>query len=343
MTDFEKIWNFKNLYRAHCKARRGKRTTREVIEFEMNLAENLTSLSDSLKNGTYRLSGYYTFKVYDPKVRNIHALHYRDRVVQHCICDEVLAPVLDKKMIYDNAACRIGKGTHFAMHRLVWFMTDFYKKNGSDGWFLKCDFRKFFDHIDHAVLKEKLKNVFADKEFFSLLDRIIDSYEVEPGAGLPLGNQTSQWFAIFYLDGFDRWIKEILRVKYYSRYMDDCILLHADIEYLKHCFSSLTAYATEKLRLSFNEKTEIFPIRNGVNYLGWHFYLSDTGKVIRKVRQGTKTKYKRRLRFFEERYAKDAIELSKIKQTLTSYRAHLSFGHTYRLQKKVLNDFALIR
>ena len=343
MTDFERIWNFENLYRAHCKARRNKRTTREVIDFEMNLAENLTFLSDSLRNGTYRLSGYYTFKVYDPKVRNIHALHYRDRVVQHCICDEVLAPVLDRKLIYDNAACRVGKGTHFAMYRLVGFMTDFYKKYGNDGWFLKCDFRKFFDHIDHAVLKEKLRNVFNEEELLRLLDIVIDSYEVTSGTGLPLGNQTSQWFAIFYLDKFDRWIKEILQVKYYSRYMDDCILLHPDKEYLKVCLSSLTGYATEKLHLAFNEKTEIFPIKNGVNYLGWHFYLSNTGKVVRKLRQGTKTKYKHRLRFFEKQYAENAIELSKIKQTLASYRAHLAFGHTYKLQKKVLNDFTLVR
>lgn len=343
MTDFEKIWNFENLYRAHCKARRNKRTTREVIAFEMNLSENLTRLSDMIRDGSYRVSEYYTFQVYDPKVRSIHALHYRDRVVQHCICDEVLAPTLDRRLIYDNAACRLGKGTHFAMHRLVGFMSDFYKKNGCDGWFLKCDFRKFFDHIDHAVLKEKLRRVFSDESFLRLLYTIVDSYEKEAGVGLPLGNQTSQWFAIFYLDGFDRLVKERLHIRYYSRYMDDCVLLHEDRDYLRRCLSSLTAYATEKLHLSFNEKTEIFPVKNGVNYLGWHFYLSPSGKIVRKVRQGTKTKYKRRLADFEKRYKEGTLDLSKMKQTLLSYRAHLSFGHTYRLQRKVLDDFALVR
>lgn len=86
MTDFEKLWNFQNLYRAHTVARRNKRNTREVIEFEMDLAEILTQLSDSLRNGTYEMQGYYSFTIHDPKDRIIHALHYRDRVVQHYLC-----------------------------------------------------------------------------------------------------------------------------------------------------------------------------------------------------------------------------------------------------------------
>ena len=343
MTDYEKIYDFQNLYKAHTVARRSKRTTREVIEFEMNLGENLTALSDSLKNRTYRMQDYYSFAIYDPKYRMIHALHYRDRVVQHCLCDEVLAPILDKKLIYDNSACRIGKGTHFAIGRVSKFLHDFYKKNGANGYFLKCDIRKFFDNIDHLVLKQKLSKVIEDERVLTLLYQIIDSFEVMPGKGLPLGNQTSQWFAIFYLDGFDRFIKEKLRIKYYSRYMDDCVLIHEDKDYLKHCLDVMCDYAETELNLSFNEKTKIFPIKNGVDYLGWHFYMTDTGKVIRKVKQSTKVKYKRKLRYFQKAYAEGRTDLDEIKQVLSSYRSHLSFGHTYKLQKKVLGEFVLRR
>lgn len=341
MTDFEKIYSFRNLYKAHTIARRGKRNTREVIEFEMNLSENLTELSESLKAGTYRMSGYYSFMVHDPKDRVIHALHYRDRVVQHCVCDEVLAPMLDRKLIYDNAACRIGKGTHFALGRVSAFLHDYYNKYGADGYFLKCDIRKFFDNIDHNALKGKLRRAFDDEELFSLLCMIIDSYEVTPGKGIPLGNQTSQWFAIYYLDGFDRLIKEKLRIKYYSRYMDDCVLIHHDKDYLKQCLAEMQDYIENDLHLSLNEKTKIFPIKNGVDYLGWHFYMTESGKVIRKVKQSTKLKYKRRLRYFEEEYAKGKVGLDEIKQVLSSYQAHLSFGHTYKLREKVLGNFVL--
>ena len=343
MTDYEKLFDFQNLYKAHRKARLGKQGTREVIDFEMNLAQNLTEISDSLKNHTYEMSGYYSFMVHDPKDRIIHALHYRDRVVQHCLCDEVLAPLLDKKLIYDNAACRQMKGTHFALDRVTGFMREFYRKNGTDGYFLKCDIRKFFDNIDHDILKEKLGKVIEDAEILQLLHQIIDSYEKTPGKGLPLGNQTSQWFAIYYLDCFDRLIKEQLHIKYYSRYMDDCVLIHNDKEYLQRCRAEMEQYVNEQLHLEFNQKTQITPIKNGVDYLGFHFYLTDTGKVIRKVKQQTKYKYKRKLKTMQEKYAKGEMQFADVKQVLASYNAHLSHGHTYKLRQRALSGFVLRR
>ncbi len=342
MTDYEKIYDFQKLYKAHTAARRSKRATREVIEFEMNLGENLTALSDMLKSGTYKMQDYYSFSVYDPKFRMIHALHYRDRVVQHCLCDEVLAPTLDKKLIYDNSACRIGKGTHFAIGRVSNFLHNFYTAHGTNGYFLKCDIRKFFDNIDHGVLRKKLLSVIGDKQVLMLLYQIIESFETTPGKGLPLGNQTSQWFAIFYLDSLDRLVKERLQIKYYSRYMDDCVLIHQDKEYLKHCLKQMEKCA-EELKINFNEKTEIFPLKNGVDYLGWHIYLTESGKIIRKVKQQTKYKYKRKLKNFQYAYANDNAELKEINQVLSSYRAHLAYGHTYKLQKKILFDFTLKR
>lgn len=114
-------------------------------------------------------------------------------------------------------------------------------------------------------------------------------------------------------------------------------------DYLKHCLDVMCDYAETKLNLSFNEKTKIFPIRNGVDYLGWHLYMTDTGKVIRKVKQSTKVKCKRKLRYFQKAYAEGKADLDEIKQVLSSYRSHLSFGHTYKLQKKVLGELVLRR
>ena len=339
--EFDKIADFQSLYKAHTVARRGKRTTREVIEFEMNLSDNLIRISEELKNGTYNISGYYNFEIYDPKYRVIHALHYRDRVVQHCLCDEVLVPLIDKKLIFDNSACRIGKGTHFAIKRISYFLNSFYKQNGVEGYFLKCDIRKFFDNIDHKILKGKLLRIISDEQLLTLLFHIIDSYEVAPGKGIPLGNQTSQWFAVYYLDGFDRMIKEKLQLKYYSRYMDDGVIIHSDKDYLKHCLKELTSYLENELNLSFNEKTEIFPLKNGVNYLGWHIYLSDSGKIIRKISQQTKYKFKRNLKKMCNQYSLGEIELSDIKQVVSSYKAHLSHGHTYKLMNKCMSSFVL--
>lgn len=341
MTDYEKIWSFENLYKAHKKARLGKRNTKEVIDFEINLGKSLTNLSESIRNRAYKTSGYYEFTVYDPKVRLIHALHYQDRVVQHCICDEVLAPLLEKRLIYDNSACRRGKGTHFAVERLSLFLREYYKKYGTQGYILKCDIRKFFDSIDHEILKKKLKRIISDEDVLHLLYEIIDSYETEKGKGLPMGNQTSQWFAIFYLDSFDRLIKEKMQIKYYSRYMDDCVMLCSDKKQLKENLNELEKYVKQELLLEFNSKTQITTMKNGVNYLGWHFYLTGKGKVIRKVSKQTKTRYKRRLVNMQGLYAKDKMRLEDIKQVLSSYRAHFSYGHSYMLQSRALAKLTL--
>lgn len=341
--DYSAIYNFENLYKAHKRARLGKRNNREVIEFEMDLSKNLIDLSNSLKNGTYAIGGYYDFWVYDPKKRKIHALYYRDRIVQHVICDEILVNVLDKKMIYDNAACRLNKGTHFALKRVNGFLIDFYKKYGTSGCILKCDIKKFFDNIDHTILKNKLRKVIINDKIFNLLSKIIDSYHTRIDKGLPLGNQTSQWFAIYYLDELDRLVKEKLHIKYYSRYMDDLVLIHEDKDYLKYCLKEMKKLIINNLKLEFNQKTQIFPISQGVDYLGFHFYLTNTGKIIRRLRTQRKVRIKRKLKAIQEKYKKDIVDIDYILQMINSYNAHLSYGHTHKLWGHMLNNFKLTK
>lgn len=329
MTYYDKICDFQNLLKAHRVARLGKRCEKAVVEFEMRLSENLSSISEALRNHTYKMAGYYGFMVHDPKDRLINALHYRDRVVQHCLCDEVLAPVLDRLLIYDNAACRPGKGTHFALDRLSGFLSDFFRAGaGKEGYFLKCDIKKFFDNIDHEVLRRKLERVFDDEELLALLFQIIDSYEKTPGKGLPLGNQTSQWFAIYYLDSFDRIVKERLGVKYYSRYMDDCVMISGDKDYLRRCLDACEKHLSGVLKLEFNSKTQICPLKNGVNYLGFRFCLTDSGRVVRRLRKQTKLKFARRLKLMKRQFLNGELSLDEIRQVVVSYIAHIGHGDT---------------
>lgn len=208
---------------------------------------------------------------------------------------------------------------------------------------LKCDIRKYFDSIDHKVLKTKLTGVVKDKDVLSLLKTIIDSYEKTPGKGLPMGNQTSQWFALYYLDGLDRLVKEKYRIKYYTRYMDDCIIICEDKEYLKKCLADMKNYVERELLLEFNEKTQLTTIKDGVDYLGFHFYLSDTGKVIRRLRTSSKRRWKRRLKKFRRQYREGEVEFDEITRSIASYKGHLRHGHTYRLQQKVFHDFVLTK
>lgn len=342
MTEYEKIYRFENLYRAYKATARCKRTKDEVIKFELNLADNLWSLHDELKNKTYHSGGYHKFMIYDPKEREIQALSFRDRVVQHSLCDNALTPYFEKRLVFDCAACRKNKGTHFAMERLSGFMREFYKTHKTNGYFLKCDVRKFFDSIDHSVLKYLLRK-YPDKDILRLLYQIIDSHNSDTNKGLPMGNQSSQWFALYYLDKIDRVIKEKYKIKYYTRYMDDLVLLHESKEHLQSCLNELTDIAENKLKISFNEKTQIFPVSEGVDYLGWRFYLTESGKVIRRLRTSNKRRFKRRLKAFADKYSRDEMTLEEIQRSLASYRGHLSHGHTWRLRTKVFNNFVLTK
>lgn len=342
MMEYETIYQFENLYRAYKMAARCKRSKTEVIEFELNLAENLWALHDELKAKTYRPSPYHRFMIYDPKRREIQALSFCDRVVQHSLCDNVLKPYFENRLIYDCAACREGKGTHFAMNRLSGFLHGFYRKHKTAGYFLKCDVRKYFDSIDHAALKYLLRR-YPDKDIKTFLYQIIDSFNGNTEKGLPMGNQSSQWFALYYLDRIDRIIKEKYKIKYYTRYMDDLVLLHEDKAHLQACLAEITEVAAKELKIEFNEKTQIFPVSEGVDYLGWRFYLTDSGKVIRRLRTSNKRRFKRRLKAFREKYRSGEMDYEAIKQSLASYNGHLKPGHTWKLQTKVYNGFVLTK
>ena len=340
--DYSTIYDFDHLYRAYLASRRNKRSTREVIQFEMNAGPNLCKLQEELKSEAYRLSGYYHFTIYDLKVREIYALHYRDRIMQHSLCDNVLAPYFETHLIYDNAACRKDKGTLFAMNRLNGFLHEHYREYGTKGYFLKCDVRKFFDNIDHEILKHRLAEIVDDKRTLRLLFHIIDSYEVTPGKGIPMGNQTSQWFALFYLDPLDRLVKEKLRIKHYTRYMDDMILVSNSKNVLNNALCEMRTLLTD-LHLEFNEKTQIFPICHGVEYLGWRFGLTETGAVTRRLKKHSKIRWKHRLRKLQAEYAAGRLPYDKVKEIIHSYKNHMSYGNTWKIYGKVMNGFVLKR
>ena len=285
---------------------------------------------------------YRAFVVLEPKERVVHALRYRDRVVQHALCDNVLEPWFERHLIYDNAAARIGKGTSFACDRLAKFLRDLWREHGTQGFLLKYDVRHFFASVDHEVLWGLLKPAFAwDERVQRLIHTYIVSYHDEPRRGLPLGNQTSSWFALAYLDGLDRLVKERLRVHGYTRYMDDGVLVHHSRDYLRECLGQMREYVACERHLEFNDKTQIVPVSQGVDYLGWHFYLTDTGKVVRRQRTANKQRMKARLKRIRRANAAGKLPPDKGMQIVRSYLNHLSHGDTWALRAQVAEHFAL--
>ena len=147
---------------------------------------------------------------------------------------------------------------------------------------MKADVHHFFASIDHDILKAKLVKKIADPQVYELMCTYIDSTD-----GLPLGYQTSQLLALMYLDDFDHWVKEKLHARYYGRYMDDFYIISDSKEYLQDCWAKIEAYIHD-LKLELNEKTAIFPLKNGINFLGFHTYLDSKGGVIMKLRRDSR-------------------------------------------------------
>lgn len=332
MTDFEKVTDFGNMYAAFRKAKRGKGYKKSSARFNLIALDGVNSSIAQLKNRTYRVSEYTEFKVYEPKERVIQTASFKDKVIQHCLCDNVIMPRLSNVFIYDNCAAQQGKGTLFGLDRLAEQMQQFYRKYGMDGYILKCDVRKFFYNISHDQLKDMVRYYFGyDPEICWLCELFIDSTS---GKGLPLGNQINQGFALLYLDGMDKLITRELGIEYYGRYMDDFYLIHPSKEYLKYCLKVITAYL-ETLDLELNEKTQIFPFKNGVSYLGFHTYVTANGKVIRRLKNQNKRNAQRKYLRMAKLVAAGELPLEKFQASYGAWKNHISHGNCYKLGKSM--------
>jgi RNA-directed DNA polymerase len=303
---YEKVYSFANLWLAARKARRGKRLRPEVVDFEYDLEKNLLALQDKLYSQSYHFSPYRQFTVYEPKERRICAAPYRDRVVHHALCN-VIEPLLDKAMIYDSYACRVGKGMHRALDRAQHFLR-------GHRYVLKMDIRKYFFTVDQQLLLADLAKRIADERLLTLLGRVLDTYTTGDEyyfampsdlpidrfrpRGLPIGNLTSQLLANCFLDPVDRYIKEQLKCKGYLRYMDDLLLFGQNKAELQQVKAEIGAFLQESRLCLHPQKTQVFPAKNGVPYLGFHLY-SHCRRIQRGNLQRFTRKFKKRVELFQ--------------------------------------------
>ena len=212
----ERVAAWDNLWLAAERARRGKTRRSDVEAFELRRESELRAIHEELRAGAWQPGPYREFEIFEPKRRTITAAPYRDRVVHHALC-AVLAPVLERRFIARSFSCQIGKGTTAARECCR-------QLANRHRWVLKCDVRKFFPSLDHAMLREKLAGEVACAGVSALIDRILASFQT-PGAGpprgLPIGNLTSQLWGNFYLDALDHTLTEREQHGAYLRYTDD--------------------------------------------------------------------------------------------------------------------------
>ena len=329
----------------------------KLVRFELAFCCNLTTILEKLENKTYQHQSYQLFLISIPKYRIIMSETIPDKIVNHLVSKYLLLPALTPKLIDMNVATRVGKGTKAGIEYTKKYI-HYIKQNHKKVYALKCDIKKYFYYIDHEILMQKLRRDIKDADVICLLENIITSTDqeyvnqyiellitretkrlreqkcpdthrleelskiprYEKGKGLPIGNETSQILAIYYLSSLDHYIKEQLHIKCYVRYMDDFILFHHDKKYLEECLIKIKE-ELKSLELSLNRKTQIYDLDKGLNFLGYKFVLKNK-KLLILLNNQTKKKIKKKLRRLKKHHAPN-YEAVK-----TSYQGYFQVANT---------------
>lgn len=323
---FDKAIEFGTLYRAMKKACRNVRWKDSVVGYEANGLRNTYRLRQDLLQGKYEISPYQRFIIFEPKKRVIVATRIRDRQFQKALCTAGLYDDITEHLIHDDGACQTNKGTDFTLDRLTAHLRRYFNENGTEGWVLKCDIRKFFPSTPHVVAKEAVLDRVSDKRAAQVVCNVIDSFEGDTGIGL--GSQISQLVELSVLDDLDHYIKERLRVKHYLRYMDDFLLIHPDKAFLQECRKEIAAFVGRE-GLTLNEKTTLYPLRQGVRMMKWRFELTDTGRIIKHMDSQKLGKQRRKMRKLIEREEAGLLAEGTTKDSLTAWMANAKRGDTF--------------
>lgn len=322
------IANVDNLMAAYYNARRGKLHKSSVIAYGANLNDNILKLREELLNGVVEVGDYTYFEIRDPKRRTICAASFKERVLHHAIIN-VCKPYFERHLIDDTYATRDGKGIYAAIDRARSAMKRY-------AYVAKLDVRKYFDSIDHSVLKEKLRRLFKDNQLLSLLDSIIDSYHTEPGKGIPIGNLTSQYFANYYLSSMDHFVKEKLRVPMYVRYMDDMLLLGTSREQVKAYVAEVNSYISNSLLLHI-KTPQIVKENMGVSFLGYRLFAN---KLL--INRRSKLRFCRRFIECEQCMANGRWSEQEYLHHITPLLAFVQKAYTRNLRLNMLYKCAML-
>jgi hypothetical protein len=335
---FDELASFENLHAAYRAARRGKRGRADVASFELRWEEELLDIRRELLEGAYRFGPYREFMVTDPKERQVAAAPFRDRVVHHALV-RILEPIYERCFICDTYACRRGRGTHRAVLKC---------QSLARKWrfALKADVWKFYPTVDHEVLLATLGRRVGDARVLGLARQVLatwrsgqEYYRPFPGddlfsilrpCGIPIGNLTSQFFANVYLAKLDEFVKRVLGVKPYLRYMDDLVLFAEDPETLRAWRAALSR-ALVPLRLVLHPtKCHIVPTARGVPFLGYR--ILPARRLL--LRSGVRRFVRRTRRQIREVEA-GRMERAALGRSVHGWIPHAAFADSLGLRRSI--------
>ena len=302
---------------------KGCSNKKKLYVFEKYKASNINYIYNVLISGEYNMNTYNIFLIKYPKYRIVMSLKMKDKIINHYITKHSLMPKLTKYLDDRNIATRKNMGSDYGIKLIKKYIE--LNKKYDEFYILKIDISKYFYNIDHNILKSMLTDL--DEIEYKLICTIIDSTnssyinskinllknnellytnrmsEVSEipnykyGKGLPIGNMTSQFLAIYYLSALDHYIIHNLKLKYMIRYMDDYVIIHKDKDYLNKCLSIIESKLLNEYKLSINnKKSRIYSIKDGFEFLGYKFKV-ENNKTIISVNNKTYSSIKKKIKF----------------------------------------------
>ena len=324
---------YERLYQAYLVCKRGKNNRLDVIEFSLDLEKNLEEILSSLLDCSYTFSVYKEFYVYEPKKRRILATSFKDRIVHTWYVNNYIIPYFVPSFISTSYACIKGKGMHKAAKEVQRGLRCCSNKY-INPYIIKMDVTKFFENIHKDKVYELICRKVKDVNVLKLTRDILNSsneYDMVCGIGIPIGNYTSQMFANIYLNELDRYVKHPLRCKWYYRYMDDVVIIVENKEKAKEVLNRITKYLSEYLYLSLNSKTQIFKLKQGVNFCGYKISVSQM-----RIRNKGKKRFVNKLKEVNYKVQKGSMSISEAKRSLSGHLGYMCHADTKGLFNKYL-------
>ena len=325
---FESVFTYANMYKSYKKCRRGVGWKHSTQAYKANAFINVRKTQKELLSGKWRSKGFIEFDIQDRgKKRHIKSVHITERVVQRCLCDYCLTPLLERPLIPDNSASQSGKGMDYALKRISEQLRWHYRKYGTDGYILTYDFHKFFESISHEAAFALLDRYVQDERLRELSKYLVRMFGIK---GLGLGSQISQTLAIAIPNRLDHMIKERMRCKCYGRYMDDGYIIHPDKEHLRRCAELIREEAAAFGVEMNGNKTQIIKLSRGFTFLKIKFTLTGSGRVVRKLSRTNVTRERRKLKKLAKMVPPDDLKAS-----FTSWKGHANRCRSHKTQKSM--------
>ena len=334
----EQVIGFEALYKSMHRCKKNVLWKDSAASFYLNGIEQALKLEKQLKEGTYKPRPPKKFEITHPKRREAVSIAFRDRVYQRSLNDNVIYPIMTQSFIHANMACQKGKGTDAAEDLLDEFLKHWYRLHGLEGYVLQCDIRGYYPNMSHKVAEETFRKKLPPV-IYEMTEKILrEQYEGEKGYNP--GSQMIQIAGISVLDPMDHMIKEQLHTKEFERYMDDFQMFGETVEELQCRRNAIETYLNEREFELHPKKTRIYPIKEGIKFLGFTHRLTSTGKVIRIIDPNNVKQERKKLRRMVGLLKKGQMTRKKVDECFKAWKAHAAKGNSTKLINRMNKYYA---